>query len=119
MPIYVNAFNDPAIEMFLTRVRECSMTPAPFSAIKLEDIFYPSELDDLYEEEIGNIFTNMRLPPPTVTEFVSVPVQVINLSTKFQKRLIIVAIAERHYASVSHDLKLTMMKWKVLKDLYL
>ena len=95
------------------------MTPAPFPAIKLEDSLYPSELDDLDEEEIGNIFTNMRLPPPTITKFVSVTVQVINVSTKFQKHLIIVARAERYYASVGRDLKLAMMKWKVLKNIYL
>ena len=63
----------------------------------------------------------MRRPPPTVTVGVRVPFQGINVSANYEKSLIIAAGAVRHYKLVVHDMKLSMTKWMVLKelDLYL
>ena len=76
-----------------------------------------SELEDLDEEDLGNMFTNMRCPPPTVTAAISVPVQGINLSAKSQKRLVVASRAARNYELVVRDLKPPIIKWKVLKEL--
>ena len=88
MPIDANAFNDPSIDLFFAHMNRCDMTQMEFSAIKLEGILDPSNIEDLDEEDLGNLFTNMRFPPPTLTVGVIVTVQGINVSSKYQKRLI-------------------------------
>ena len=95
------------------------MTQAVFSSIKLEGILDSSKLKDLDREDIGNMFTNMRCPPPTVTEGASVPFQGINVSEKSHERLLIASREARYYKSVGHDLKPGIKKWGFLKDLYL
>ena len=82
MTFDTNDFSNPAIEIFLAHVRGCTMTQAAFFAIKFEGILYPFDLNALGEEDLGNKFTNMLCPPPTVTMGVSIPVQGINLSIK-------------------------------------
>ena len=95
------------------------MTQVVFSAIKIKGVFNLYDLEDLDEEDLGNMFTNMRRPPPRLTAGVSVLVQGINVSANYQKRLIIASIAARHYKLVGRDLNPSMMKWKVLMDFYL
>ena len=96
----------------------CATIQAAFAAIKLESMWDTSNLEDLDEEDIGNTFTNMRRPPPTVTTSIGVPFQGVNVSAKSQKRLIVASRAARHYKSVVRDLKPAMMQCKVFKDIY-
>ena len=97
MPIDANTFNDTAIEVFFARVNGCTMAQEAFFVIRLKGILNPSNLEELDEEDIGNTFTNMCHPPPTVTAGVSVLVQGINVSTKSQKRSIVASRAARNY----------------------
>ena len=113
MPIDSNDFNDPSIQVFFTHV------DGWIANIKLEGIFDPSNPEDFYKEYLGNMFVNMCRLPPTVTAGIIVPVQVINVSTKSQKRLVIASRAAIHYQLVVCDLKLAMMNWKALKEIYL
>ena len=72
------------------------MTSMAFTTIKLEGILDLSNIEDLNEEDLGNTFTKMCCPPPTVSAGIRVLVLGINLSVKFQKRLIIASRAARH-----------------------
>ena len=117
MLIGANAFNDPAIELLFTHINGCIVSQAAFAAIKIGGILDPSNLEDLDEEDIGKIFTNMHRPPITVIMGLSIPVQGINVSARSQKLLIIAFRAARHYKSVGRDLNPETMKWRVLKDL--
>ena len=93
------------------------MTPAAFSTIKLEGSLALSDLEDLYENNIINTFKNMRRPPTTVTEDVSVPVQGVNVYSKPQKRLIIASRAAIQYDLVGPYLDPAMMEWKIIKEI--
>ena len=117
MPIDANTFNDTDIEVFFAHVNGCTMAQEAFFVIRLKGLLNPSNLEELDEEDIGNTFTNMRCPSPTVTAVVTFPFQVINAPTKSQKHLIIAYIAARYYKSIRRDLNPKKAKWKVLKEI--
>ena len=72
------------------------MDQSAFATIKLEGNLDPSDLKDLDEKDLGNTFTNIRCPPPTVTVCIRVPFQGINVFTKSQNHLIITSRAARY-----------------------
>ena len=52
MPINATSFKDPSIEVISTHVNGCTMTQVAFADTKLEGILYPSDLEDLDEEDL-------------------------------------------------------------------
>ena len=103
--------------VLFTLVNVCAMAQVSFAVIKFEGVLDPSDLNDLDEEDLGNTFTNMRRPSPTVTAVVTFPFQVINAPTKSQKHLIIAYRAARYYKSIRRDFNPKKAKWKVLKEI--
>ena len=87
------------------------MTQAAFAATKLEGILDMSNLKDLYEEDLGNTFTNIFFQPPMVTTGVRIPIQGINVSANLYKHLVVASRSTRHYESFGLDLKPAMMNW--------